>query len=325
MLPDTYSSGKLETASGSRHRQKRHHRLRRGLRDRQPAAVRAQPGGPAGAPPRGRAAEPVRRARTRAPRGARRSGPGNHPARHRIAVALSPPGDHPIPDRARDRRGGHGRAGRLPHLQHPPRRRAPGRRGSADRVRSSASRLWILLAVFAAGWFCNLGYRHLIKPDEGRYAEIPREMVASGDWLTPRLNGYKYFEKPALQYWITAAAFTAFGPHEWAARLWPALTGFLGVLLVFLAGKRLFSPPAGLWGAAVAASSAIYASIGHLLTLDMALCVFMSASVFAFAVAQRDPAGEAERRRWMLLAWAAAALAVLSKGLVGIVLPLAEN
>jgi 4-amino-4-deoxy-L-arabinose transferase-like glycosyltransferase len=180
---------------------------------------------------------------------------------------------------------------------------------------------WILLALFAAGWFCNLGYRHLVKPDEGRYAEIPREMVASGDWLTPRLNGYKYFEKPALQYWITAAAFTAFGQNEWAARLWPGVTGFLGVLLVFWAGNRLFGPPVGLYGAAVAASSAIYASVGHLLTLDMALCVFLSASVFAFAVAQGDPAGEAERRRWMLLAWAAAALAVLSKGLVGIVLP----
>ena len=58
-------------------------------------------------------------------------------------------------------------------------------------MNSTISRLgpWILLAVFAAGWFCNLGYRHLVKPDEGRYAEIPREMVASGDWLTPRLNG----------------------------------------------------------------------------------------------------------------------------------------
>jgi len=184
----------------------------------------------------------------------------------------------------------------------------------------SRARLWILLAVFAAGWFCNLGYRHLIKPDEGRYAEIPREMVASGDWLTPRLNGYKYFEKPALQYWMTAAAFTAFGQNEWAARLWPALTGFLGVLLVFWAGKRLFAPPAGLCGAAVAASCALYVVVGHMLTLDMALTFFMSASVFAFAVAQHD-SGESERRRWMLVAWAAAALAVMTKGLVGVVLP----
>jgi len=189
-------------------------------------------------------------------------------------------------------------------------------------VTSTLSRrgLWILVAVFAAGWFCNLGYRHLVKPDEGRYAEIPREMVATGDWLTPRLNGYKYFEKPVLQYWITAAAFTAFGQNEWAARLWPGLSGFLGVLLVFWAGTRLFAPPAGLCGAAVAASCALYVAVGHILTLDMAMTFFMSASVFAFAVAQQD-SGESERRRWMLAAWAAAALAVMTKGLVGIVLP----
>jgi len=183
------------------------------------------------------------------------------------------------------------------------------------------NQLLALLAAFSFAWFCNLGYRHLVKPDEGRYAEIPREMLASGDWLTPRLNGFKYFEKPPLQYWATAAAFSAFGTTEWAARLWPGLTGFLGVLLVFWTGNRLLGPPAGLVGAAVAGGAAIYVAIGHMLTLDMALSFFMSASVFAVALAQRDSAGEGERRRWMLLAWAAAALAVLSKGLVGIVLP----
>jgi len=182
-------------------------------------------------------------------------------------------------------------------------------------------RNWLLLAIFTIAWFCNLGYRHLAKSDEGRYAEIPREMVASGDWLTPRLNGFKYFEKPPLQYWTTAAAFSVFGQTEWAARLWPGLTGFFGVLLVFWFGNRLLGPPVGLYGAAVVASSAIYVSIGHMLTLDMGLTLFMSASVFSIALAQRDQASEAERRRWMLLAWTAAALAVLSKGLIGIVLP----
>jgi 4-amino-4-deoxy-L-arabinose transferase-like glycosyltransferase len=182
------------------------------------------------------------------------------------------------------------------------------------------NQLLVLLAAFSFAWFCNLGNRHLVKPDEGRYAEIPREMVASGDWLTPRLNGYKYLEKPALQYWATAASFSLFGQNEWAARLWPGLTGFLGVLLVFWAGKRLFAPPAGLCGAAVAASCALYVVIGHILTLDMAMTFFMSASVFAFAVAQQD-SGESGRRRWMLVAWAAAALAIMTKGLVGIVLP----
>jgi 4-amino-4-deoxy-L-arabinose transferase-like glycosyltransferase len=182
--------------------------------------------------------------------------------------------------------------------------------------------LLALLAAFALAWFCNLGYRHLIKPDEGRYAEIPREMIVSGDWLTPRINGYKYFEKPPLQYWATAASFSAFGLNEWAARLWPGLTGFLGVLLVFWAGSRLFGPPSGLLGAAVAASCALYVIVGHLLTLDMGLSVLMAAAVFAFAVAQAEAALH-ERRRWMLVAWAAMALAVLSKGLVGAVLPIA--
>ena len=104
----------------------------------------------------------------------------------------------------------------------------------------SDKRLWWLIIAFAAVWFANLEYRKLIKPDEGRYAEIPREMVASGDWTTPRLNGLKYFEKPPLQYWATATAYTVFGEHQWTSRLWTALTGFAGILLVWFAGSRLF-------------------------------------------------------------------------------------
>ena len=101
-----------------------------------------------------------------------------------------------------------------------------------------------LALVFAVLWFPNLDGRKLVRPDEARYAEIAREMVATGDWLTPRLNGYKYFEKPPLQYWATAAAFTAFGIGEWAARLWTGLTGFLGVLLAWYVANRLRGPPA---------------------------------------------------------------------------------
>ena len=67
------------------------------------------------------------------------------------------------------------------------------------------------LALLVLVWFGNIQYRDVFQPDEGRYAEIPREMVASGDWLTPRLDGYKYFEKPPLQYWATAAAYTPSG------------------------------------------------------------------------------------------------------------------
>ena len=75
-----------------------------------------------------------------------------------------------------------------------------------------------LLLAFTLLWFANLDYRRLVHPDEGRYAEIPREMMVTGDWVTPRLNGIKYFEKPALQYWLTAAGYQAFGVHHWTAR-----------------------------------------------------------------------------------------------------------
>src|SRR5438128_8781025 len=112
---------------------------------------------------------------------------------------------------------------------------------------TSRRRLWILLAVFAAAWFCNLGYRHLFKPDEGRYAEIPREMVASGDYLTPRLNGVKYFEKPPLMYWLVAGATQVGGLNEWTLRFWPACFALTGCLTIYFVGRRLYGRRAGLY------------------------------------------------------------------------------
>jgi 4-amino-4-deoxy-L-arabinose transferase-like glycosyltransferase len=179
----------------------------------------------------------------------------------------------------------------------------------------------LLLAAFCVVWFGNLDYRKLVRPDEGRYAEIAREMAASGDWVTPRLNGIKYFEKPPLQYWMTAAAFRAFGESEWTARLWSALTGFLGVLMVGFTGARLFGARAGLFAALVLASNILYAAIGHINTLDMGVTFCMTLGLACFLLAQREPAAGTVSRRWMLLAWAAMGLAILSKGLIGVVLP----
>ncbi|HTP95288.1 MAG TPA: glycosyltransferase family 39 protein [Burkholderiales bacterium] len=183
--------------------------------------------------------------------------------------------------------------------------------------------LLLLLLISALIWFSNLEYRKLVRPDEGRYSEIPREMVASGDWLTPRLNGFKYFEKPPLQYWATAAAYTAFGEHHWTARLWPALTGLLGVLAVYLCGVRVFGADAGLYAALTLASSLLYAMIAHVNTLDMGLTFFMTAALAGFLLAQRPGASAADNRNAMLVAWAATAGAIMSKGLIGVVLPAA--
>ncbi len=71
-----------------------------------------------------------------------------------------------------------------------------------------------LLTIFVLGWFGALEYRGLFIPDEARYAEIPREMLVTGDWTTPRLNDLKYFEKPPFQYWLTAMSFAVFGEDE---------------------------------------------------------------------------------------------------------------
>src|SRR5512138_1568680 len=101
----------------------------------------------------------------------------------------------------------------------------------------------LLFAVF-------LGGRPLSVPDEGRYAEIPREMIATGDWVTPRLNGVKYFEKPPLVYWLTAASIRLFGLSEGAVRLVPALFALLGCLSVYAAGRILFSGRAGILASA---------------------------------------------------------------------------
>ena len=180
--------------------------------------------------------------------------------------------------------------------------------------------LWVLLLAFAVVWFGTLEYRKLIKPDEGRYAEIAREMAVSGDFVTPRLNGIKYFEKPALQYWVTATAFKAFGEDEWTARIWPGITGFLSVLLAFFTTRRLFGERAALLAASTLAGCLFMVIIGHLNTLDMGLSFFMQLALSGVLLANRDGAAPAERRRWMLVVWAALAGAMLSKGLVALVL-----
>lgn len=180
---------------------------------------------------------------------------------------------------------------------------------------------WILLVLFSLLWFGPLDYRKLVHPDEGRYAEIPREMVVSGDWLTPRLNGLKYFEKPALQYWTTAIAYELFGQSEWTSRLWTALTGFLGVLLTAAFCARLCGRQVALYAASIVSAMQLYGFMGHVNTLDMGVSFFLTLAVLAFVFAQRDEAGLRERRTALWLAYAAMALATLSKGLIGIVLP----
>ena len=177
-----------------------------------------------------------------------------------------------------------------------------------------------LLAIFIS--LSDLGYRRLANPDEGRYSEISREMVVTGDFVTPRLNGLKYFEKPPLQYWATAVAFTLFGESEFTARLYTALCGLGCILLIAYTGKRVFDEETGILAGVVMLSTPFFMAMTGIVTLDMGLTFWMTLAVSSFLISQHDPA-QLSRSRWLWLAWAAMAAAVLSKGLIGIVFPAA--
>jgi 4-amino-4-deoxy-L-arabinose transferase-like glycosyltransferase len=185
---------------------------------------------------------------------------------------------------------------------------------------SAGRDILLLVIIFGILSAWRLGSAPLLNPDEGRYAEVPREMVASGDWVTPRLDDVPYFEKPPLMYWVVGGLERTLGMGEWSVRLAPALLGMAGLVLAYGAGRRLYGRDAGFWAAVILGTSVLYAAFTHLLGLDLAVSVLMSAALFAFIAAVQEPAGG--RRR--LLFWsmyAAAALATLTKGLIGFLIP----
>jgi 4-amino-4-deoxy-L-arabinose transferase-like glycosyltransferase len=198
---------------------------------------------------------------------------------------------------------------------------------SAD---NGARRIYLSLAVFVAVlWMAMLPLRPLFNPDEGRYAEIPREMLSSGDWVIPHLNGLAYVEKPPLQYWATALCLRVFGHGEFGARFYTALCALGTLVLVWWVAKELWGRAAGWRAAAVLASLMLFVVLGQLLTMDMSLTFYMTAALSGFLLGQRRPhsdkalrAGKTERR-WMLIAWAATGLGVMTKGLEAAAIPAA--
>lgn len=181
-------------------------------------------------------------------------------------------------------------------------------------------KILILVLIYGLLWFGTLNYRHLIPSDEGRYAEISREMLVTGDWVTPRYNGYKYFEKPPLQIWATATAFNLFGIGDWQARLWTALTGFLTILFVGFTGARIYNARAGWIAALVLASSPMWVIGGHINSLDMGLSAFLVAALCSLLLAQTSRL-QSGTRNWMWACWALMGLATLSKGVIGLAIP----
>ncbi|MBE3605020.1 glycosyltransferase family 39 protein [bacterium] len=177
--------------------------------------------------------------------------------------------------------------------------------------------LAVVGALSALLFFYHLGAYGLWEPDESRYAEIAREMLASGNFIVPHLNYVPYVEKPPLLYWLTAIAMRLFGINEFAARFAGALAALAGVILTFGFARRVFDARRATLAGAILATSALYAVMAQVLTTDMLLTALTTAAVFALYLDWR------EGGYWRWWAYLAMALAVLTKGPVGAALPIA--
>lgn len=179
----------------------------------------------------------------------------------------------------------------------------------------------MLAAAALVLWLVTLTTRALVSADEGRYATLSLAMLQTGDWITPRLNGLLYFEKPPLQYWAGALSMQLLGVHEGSARLWPGLCGLFTVGLLVTTARSLWGDRTALHTACVAGSTSWLVVNSHFLSLDAGLCAALTVVLCAVLRAEHAIQQGRSCRRWMLLAWAGVGLAILSKGLVGVVIP----
>src|SRR5262244_2168064 len=177
--------------------------------------------------------------------------------------------------------------------------------------------VYILLALGLLFFLPKLGMP-LLDPDEGLYAEIPLEMVTSGDWIIPHVNGLPYLEKPPLYFWLTALTFEVFGPSEWATRLWSAIAALGTVVLTWRIGRRLYGAPAGIMAGVVMASLVGHALYVRRASTDQLLVFCLTLAMYGFV---RDAERPDRGRARFLLFYVGAALAVLAKGFIGIVFP----
>ena len=233
-----------------------------------------------------------------------------------------------------------------------------GRDQGLTRQPSPWPALALLLAVASLLFLTQLR-APLLEPQEARYAEIPRQMLAEGHFVVPVLHGQPYLDKPPLLYWLVMASYCTFGVADWAARLIPGLAGVLTVLIAYLWGRRVVGQRAALWGALVLCLSARFVYLGRMLNMDGLLCFCVTTALAAAHIALTDvslnsapsdtsltrkrrfgkvlpslarqacvnsaPAGPCAIRvrprwRWWLLSAVACALGVLTKGPVALIL-----
>ena len=182
-------------------------------------------------------------------------------------------------------------------------------------------RLTVYALLAAILYLPGLGRPALWEPDEGRYAEIAREMVVSGDYVTPRDDYELYFEKPPLVYWAEAAAIKIFGVNEFAVRVPAALFSVGQVVVTGALAEAMLGVASGFLAAVALALSPLFFGFAQFATLDPALAFFLTAALAAFyAAAREDSFSRPASHRWMLISAAMLALGTLAKGPVALLL-----
>ncbi len=192
---------------------------------------------------------------------------------------------------------------------------------------SETRQRWLLLLLTALTFFILLGSRALNEPDEGRYSEVAREMIETGNWVVPHLWYLPHLDKPPMTYWLVAASMKLFGQNEWAVRLPLALAGMGGVWAVWLLGCSLGSRRVGWWSALILQTSLLYFVMARMLTTDMFVTLFNTWAIYFFwrswlALNSKLGIRASEFFLWHLAGWAAIALGFLTKGPISLAIPL---
>jgi 4-amino-4-deoxy-L-arabinose transferase-like glycosyltransferase len=179
--------------------------------------------------------------------------------------------------------------------------------------------IFLLLFLCYLLFFFHLGTRPLWDGDEGMHATTSKDMVLSGDWITPTFNGEKFYDKPVLYNWFVSLSFLVFGFTEFAARLPSVILGTGCVMVVYLLGRTMFGPMVGFLSGVILATSGEHLILSRVVVHDIALAFFITLSLFFFYIGFKEGR---DRKRYVLLLYASAGFAVLAKGPVGVLLPL---
>lgn len=187
-----------------------------------------------------------------------------------------------------------------------------------DRL-SERNKSWLVLGASVLALLVLAAWRPLALPDEGRYGEIGRWMLVSGDWMTPRLNGIPFFHKPPLLHWLDAAAFAVLGVSPWVARLVPALHAALMLVVLYVGARRVVPEGTARLAAAMLGSGLGFLLGGQYVNHDMVVACWISVAIWCFALALGH--GQKPHPGWARMGFVACGLGVMSKMLIGLLLP----